>query len=148
MQDIIDQGSVGSKEVPQAVKTLGILSIIGSSLWGLIFLIAIFWFMSNTAGLAALLPGMNEMMTLVYGIMALLVLMNVLGIIGAVRMMGGKKSGFILYVVPTALWAILLLFSSMNATQEGGNPMLLVVSAVASIGFIVAFGMQMKNMPS
>lgn len=147
MEDIIDQGSTGSKQVPQAVKTLGILSIIGSSLWGLIFLIALFWFMSNTSGLGSLFPGMGDILAVVYGIMVLFILMNVLGIMGAVKMMGGKKSGFILYAVPTGIWAALLLYASINAA-EGGNPMLLVISAVASIGFIAAFGMQMKNMPS
>ena len=29
MEDIIDQGSNGSTQIPQAVKTLGILSVIG-----------------------------------------------------------------------------------------------------------------------
>lgn len=142
MEDIIDQGGSGSQGVPQAVKTLGILSIVGSSLWGLILLIAMFWLMGQTSG-ASILPGMGDLMALIYIVFILMILLNVLGVVGAMKMMKGSKGGFILYAVVTGLWALLLLLGSVN---NPSNPTLGVLCGIISIGFIVAFGMQMKKM--
>ena len=72
----------------------------------------------------------------------LLIALNVLGIVSAVKMSKGKKSSFVLYAIVTGLWALLMLLGAAN-----GN-VLNIISGLASIGFIVAFGMQMKNMPS
>ncbi len=141
MEDIIDQGNTGGQGVPQAVKTLGILSIVGSSLWGLLILIAMFWIMGQTSGLSALFPPeMASMMTAIYVVMVIMVALNALGIMGAMKMMKGNKGGFTLYAVVTGLWALLLLLAGLQ------GDLLSIVSALASIGFIIGFGMQMKNM--
>ena len=144
MEDTIDQGSNGSPQVPQAVKTLGILSVIGSSLWGLLLVIALFWFMSQTSSVS-ILPGMGDLLTLLYVVLVIFVVFNILGIISALKMMKGNKGAFILYAIVTSRWGLLLLIGSLNG---GGNPLLGVVSGIASLGFVVAFGMQMKNMPN
>lgn len=144
MEDIIDQGSAGSQEVPQAVKTLGILSIVGSSLWGLLLVIALFWLMSQTSG-ASILPGLGDLLIIVYVLMVVFIVFNVLGIMSAIKMMKGNKGSFILYAVVTSIWGLLLVAGSLNGE---GNPLLGVFSGLASLAFVVAFGMQMKNMPN
>ncbi|MEX1002645.1 MAG: hypothetical protein WDZ35_11065 [Crocinitomicaceae bacterium] len=144
MEDIIDEsGSNANQEVPQSVKTLGIISIIGSSLWGLIMLIALFYVMVASASLGRFLPIADPggMMAAIIIVFLLLIALNVFGIVGASKMMKGKKSGFILYAIVTGLWALLMLLSGANGAW------LAIVSGLASVGFIVGFGMQMKNMP-
>lgn len=145
-EEIIDQGGNANKEVPQAVKTLGILSIIGSSLFGLIFLIAMFWVIGASSAMGRLFPIADPagLMVAIIVVFLLFIAFNVLGILGVVKMMKGKKGGFILYAIVTGLWALLLLVGSIN---NPSNPTMGVLMGVSSIGFIIAFGAQMKNMP-
>lgn len=147
MEDIIDQSSEGgNQEVPQAVKTLGILSIIGSSLWGLLVLILMFWFLSASSSMGRMLPIADPggMMAALIIAFLILVAINALAILGVTKMMKGKKGGFILYAIMNGLWALLILMGASN----GENPAMSIIIGLVSVGFIIAFGMQMKNMPS
>ncbi|NOQ74982.1 MAG: hypothetical protein GQ574_23415 [Crocinitomix sp.] len=139
-EEIIDGNSGGSGEVPQALKTLGILSIIGNALWGLLFLIGMFWILGNTAGLAGIMPGLGDALILVVVICVVIILLNILGLMGAMKMMKGNKGGFIMYTVVTSLWALLMLLAGV----EGG--IWYILSGIVSIGFIVAFSMQLKKL--
>jgi hypothetical protein len=140
MEDIIDTNEGGTGEVPQAVKTLSILSIIGSSIWGLLLFIVMLWFFVAADSFGRMLPIADPggMIAAVVIVMLLLIALNVLGIVAAIKMSKGKKSSFVLYAIVTGLWALLMLL--------GMSP-LGIISGLASIGFIVAFGMQMKNLP-
>src|SRR5690606_23733565 len=133
---------------PQAVKTLAILSIVGSSIWGLLMFIGMLWMIFVVDTFSNLIPGASSKEA-VAGItiaFILLIGLNVLGLVGAVKMMGGKKSGFILYAIGTGLWVLLMLFIGGRSPEAGG--ILYLVSGLASIGFIIAFGVKMKEMPN
>lgn len=144
--DISDERT--SQEVPQTVKTLSILSIIGNALWLLMMIIGMLWMMmmanSFGGGFGGRLVG--EMMGAMVIGMLLLAVFHVLGLIAAVRMMNGKKGAFIMYAIVTGLWALLLLLSSFNQPQAS-NTILILVMALSSIGFIIGFGVNMKDMP-
>jgi hypothetical protein len=140
MEDIIDTNEGGTGEVPQIVKTLSILSIIGSSIWGLLIFIAMLYVFVAIDSVGRMLPIADPggMMAAIVVVFLLLLALNVLGLVAAIKMSKGKKSSFVLYAIVTGLWALLMLL--------GMSP-LGIISGLASIGFIVAFGMQMKNMP-
>ncbi|MCG8578115.1 MAG: hypothetical protein MI810_24760 [Flavobacteriales bacterium] len=139
--DIIDVGDAHSAgETPQAVKTLAILSIIGSSLWSLLILIGLLAINMMVDMLNDVIPVADPtgLVVLLVVILLVMLVLNILGIVGAIKMNKGQKSGFILYAIVTGIWALLLLM--------GASEWLNLVSALASIGFIVAFGMQLKNL--
>ena len=73
-----------------------------------------------------------------------LVALNGLAILGVTKMMKGKKGGFILYAIMNGIWALLILLGAQNGENPAGS----IIVGLVSVGFIVAFGMQMKNMPS
>jgi hypothetical protein len=148
MDEIIDLGESQNKEVPQAVKTLAILSIVGSSLWILILLIIMFYFMSAGSALGALGGSMfaDAMAAILIGFLFFIGL-NVGSLIGAIKMMKGKKSMFILYAIMNGIWALLFLITIGNQ-NDTLSLMLTLLTALSSIGFIIGFGTQMKNMPS
>ncbi len=135
-EELIDETG-GSKETPQIVKTLALLSIIGSSLWGLLLLIAMFYFLAFIDQMGRMLPiaDAGGMMAVLIIVFLIFIGLNVLGLIGAIRMNKGQKNGYTMYVVATGIWALLML---LGATGEG-NPALPIISAAASIGFIIAF---------
>ncbi|MFT5821409.1 MAG: hypothetical protein ACI8ZM_002662 [Crocinitomix sp.] len=139
-EEIIDGNSAGSGEVPQALKTLAILSIVGNALWGLLLLIGMFWILGNTAGLAGIMPGLGDALAIVVVICVVLILLNVLGLMGAMKMMKGNKGGFTLYAVVTSIWALLMLVAGIQ------GDIISLLCAVVSIGFIIAFSMQLKKM--
>ncbi|UKN01675.1 hypothetical protein K6119_18285 [Paracrocinitomix mangrovi] len=143
-EEIIDQNeSGGATTVPDAVKTLSILSIVGNSLWGLLILIALFYILGATGSMGRFMPaGAGGMVAMVVVIIILMLLLNVLGLVAAIKMMQGNKKAFILYAIVTGIWALLMLVAGAN-----GGQILNIVSGLASAGFIVALGMQMKNMP-
>lgn len=139
-EEIIDGNSAGSGEVPQALKTLSILSIVGNSVWALLLLITMFWVLGNTAGLGSLIPGMGDAIALIVIIFIVMILLNVLGLMGAMKMMKGNKGGFTLYAVATSIWALLLLLAGIQ------GDIISLLCAITSIGFIIAFNMQLKKM--
>jgi len=138
-EEIIDGNAGGTGEVPQALKTLGILSIVGNSLWALLILIGTFWTLGATAG-ASIIPGMGDAIALVVIVCLVSILLNVLGLMGAMKMMKGNKGGFVLYAVATGIWALLMLLAGIQ------GDIVSLLSAVVSIGFIIAFNMQLKNL--
>ena len=138
-EEIIDGNAGGTGEVPQALKTLGILSIVGNSLWALLILIGMFWILGATGG-ASIIPGMGDAIALVVIVCLVSILLNVLGLMGAMKMMKGNKGGFVLYAVATGIWALLMLLAGIQ------GDIVSLLSAVVSIGFIIAFNMQLKNL--
>ncbi|MEO9532121.1 MAG: hypothetical protein ABJG68_06655 [Crocinitomicaceae bacterium] len=144
--DLLDEQVTENKEVPQVVKTLSILSIVGNSLWLLIFLIAAFYVLAFASAFGGLAGGLFAGFFAIAAIIFFLILMlHVLGLIAAIRMMNGSKGAFILYAVTNGLWSLLCLMSAVNDRQD--NQMFSVFCGLVSIGFIVMLGIQMKNMP-
>jgi len=144
-EEIIDQtGGQNQEEVPQAVKVLSILSIVGSSLWGLLLLILMFMFLgaggSSFGGLFAL--GAGGMVAILVVVFLIMLGLNVGTLIAAIKMMNGSKKAFILYAICNGIWALLVLLGASNNPNPTGSILVGLVSA----GFIVALGMQMKNM--
>jgi hypothetical protein len=140
--ELVDAGSTSNGGVPQVVKTLSILSIVGNSVWALIMLIFTLWFLGASSSLGRMMPvGMGEMMGIVIIILLLMLALNVVGLIAAIKLGKGQKSSFILYAIVTGIWGLLMLLSGFQGS------ILALLCAVSSIGFIVAFGMQLKNMP-
>ena len=148
MDEIIDLGESQNKEVPQGVKTLAILSIIGSSLWTLILLVFMLYIFSVGSAFGGMAGGMfaDAMAGIVIAFLFLIGL-NVGSLIGAIKMMKGKKSMFILYAITNGIWALLFLITIGNQ-NDSLSLMFSLLTALSSIGFIIGFGTQMKNMPS
>jgi len=145
MDEIIDQGGGANTEVPQAVKTLSILSIVGSSIWILLLLIGGLYLMSLGSAASGLMgAAVGNVMGIVVLVLLFFIGLNVATLIAAVKMMKGKKSMFILYAIANGIWSLLFLISLGNQA----NPALPALTAIAGIGFIIGFGTQMKNMPS
>lgn len=151
-EDIIDQSGGQNQEVPQAVKTLSILSIIGSSFWSLFWLIGMFWmigavsnYLSAASTMGSMLPIADPSGAVLVLVIVFLILigMNVGTLIAAVRMMQGKKA-FILYAICNGLWSLLCLMTLGNQA----DPTIPALTGLAGIGFIIGFGVQMKNMPN
>lgn len=141
--ELVDAGSSSAPtEVPQVVKTLSILSIIGNSLWALILLILTLWLLAASGSAAAFLPrGMGQLVGIMIVVMLVMLALHILGLVAAIKLGKGNKKSFGLYAAVTGLWAVLLLYSGMS------GDLLTIISGLASAGFVVAFGMQLKNMP-
>ena len=151
LDDLIDGDSSNQPtEVPQNVKTLGILSIVGNSIWMLLIAISLIyvWLFSSTmggigGGVFARFAGA------IAGIILLMLILQIIALMGAVKLMNGKKTAFLLYAIPTGLWGLLLVFSGLNAMNavNNGNAMFTLFSGLVSIGFIIGFGTNLKKMP-
>jgi hypothetical protein len=142
-------GNPGNQEVPQGVKTLAILSIVGNSLWLLIFLLAMMYFLVIASSFGGMMGSfMGDFMGLFVAVMLGLSTLHILGLVAAVKMMKGSKGAFIMYAIVTGLWALLCLLLISNGGGNTGGVMLYVISALSSIGFIIGFGTQMQNMPN
>jgi hypothetical protein len=146
MSDTIDdvlEDSNGPKSVPQVVKTLAVFAYIGNAIWALLFLILVLALESMSGMLVNRMeaPGLStdQLMTYILIVCVVFVVVCLVSIIGAAKMTKGKKSGFYMYAGSNGLWTILLLL--------GGTPQGVVVGLI-SLGFIVAFGMQLKKFPS
>jgi len=143
--DIIDGAGGQPNQVPQAVKTLGILSIIGSSFWILIMLIGGIYIMTMSSAMGGVLgQAFGSAVGLVAGVLLFFIGLNVLTLVAAAKMMKGKKGMFIMYAIANGLWSLLFLISLGNQA----NPTLPALTGLAGIGFIIGFGVQMKNMPN
>ncbi|UKN01676.1 hypothetical protein K6119_18290 [Paracrocinitomix mangrovi] len=143
-EEIIDQNeSGGATTVPDAVKTLSILSIVGNSLWGLLMLIGMFYILAIASTVRVLpIADPGGAMAVIVIVFLIMIGLNILGLVAAIKIMRGNKKAFIMYAIVTGIWALLLLLGGANSGQ-----MLNIVCGLASAGFIVALGMQMKNMP-
>lgn len=149
IEDVIDEGPKLNVKVPNAVKTIGTLSIIGSSLWIVILLLSLYYLMNTFSGSFYFAQG--ALLNMMYFIFGLMIVLNVMGIIGAAKIMSGSKGAFMLYSITTGIWALIMLYVSYSMMSEGVSEVvdstLFIVSGIVSIGFILLFGMQMKNMP-
>jgi hypothetical protein len=137
-EEIIDGSAGASGEVPQALKTLGILSIIGNALWGLLLLIGMFWVIGASSSMPFLPPGSGDMIAIIIIVMLIFIALNVFGLMAALKMMNGNKKAFTLYAIVTSIWALLMLLGS-------NGDILTILFGVISIGFIIAFNMQLKK---
>lgn len=145
--DLLDAEEEVIKEVPQGVKTLAILSIVGNSLWLLVFLIIGFYFLIFASAFGGLATGIFAgFFILVVVFYLLLMMLHVLGLIASIRLLNGRRGAFILYAVSTGLWGLICLMSSVQKYQD--NDMFMILSGLVSIGFVVGLGIQMKNMPT
>lgn len=135
-------------EAPQTVKTLAILSIIGNAVWMLLILIGMMAIFSAASAFGGGYGGriVGSMMGPLVIIFLLMIALNVLGLIAAVKMMKGKRGAYIMYAIVTGLWALIILLGSFNQ-PDMCQTMLLVLSSFSSIGFTIGFGVNMKDMP-
>lgn len=127
---------------PGMLTTLCILTFIWSGLWTLLSLVGIFasgWLGAYVGGM---LGGFGDMGTGIFIVVFVIMLIFWgLSLLGAIKMFGLKKSGFILYVIPNGLMALLQIFSIATAFTTGGLVYLLV-----SILFIVLYAQNLKFM--
>ena len=163
--DPIDAPSSGGEKSGANVTVMAILSIIGSSLWGIVWLLGVVagnWLMSAMGlvdkvveeaasqadvtaeearmALEASSQGSEAMNMLANYFMVICLVMlaiTILAILGAVKMIKMKKSGFIMYTIGTALYIILFV---LGGTGQG-----LFLAAVSAL-FLVYFGMKLKHM--
>lgn len=154
MSETLDKSAeVGER--PGMLTALCILTFIGSGLVSLLGLIGIFasgWVMSllgaqvdqaaaEAGGGAAVEAAAAEVegaMAMGTGILiaafVLVLGLALLSLFGAIKMWSLKKSGFIMYAIGTGLWAVICILGASW------------LAAVASIVFIVLYGMNLKHM--
>ena len=147
LDEVIDVESSQPKDTPGGVKTLAIFSIIGNGFWSLVLLIFTAYVMFAGSVLDSFLPGFaQDIIVLIVVILIVLLGLHIAGLIAAINMMRGKKKAFILYAIVTGIWVLLLVMSAINP-DPGQDVTFNWICAVLSTGFIVGFGLQMKNMP-
>ena len=136
--ELVDVAAAANQTVPQQVKTLSILSIVGNSLWLLMFLIGTLWLLTMANSFGGPMRGMmGDFVGIFIVIMLLVSALHILGLIAAVKMMNGSKGAFIMYAIATGLWCLLLLISLANGAQQGGNVAFVAISLLASVGFMI-----------
>jgi hypothetical protein len=129
-------------EVPQALKTLAILSYIGNAFWGIAIFAVLMWALVAPERFEEFITqGSNERLDLdplgiIVGIVVGLVVCA-MPIVGAAMMTKGKKSGYWIYLIPSLLWVILNL--SSGQTQN-------IIISLITVGFIVGFATQLKHL--
>lgn len=133
---------VQTTQRPGMLTTLCILTFIWSGLWTLLSLIGIFASGWLGSVMDDYIPGMGGMGTGIF-IVVFIVMFIIWGLslLGAIKMFGLKKSGFIMYVIPNGLMALLQIFSIVAAFSPFGLIYLLV-----SILFIVLYAQNLKFM--
>ena len=117
-----------SNDVSSSFQTIGVLSIIGSSLWIVLYLFA-FAFLADL--MSAFIGGLSGIITF---IMLFLIGLNVLKIIGIAQMFRNKSIGFILYMAGNVIHTGLGLFGYFNG-QEKNN--LTLLFCLLSVVFII-----------
>ena len=142
--EILEMEEPKNQKTPEMVRVLAILSYIGNGFWILAFL-AIVMVISSDASIFDELLGnrvdRNAVATIFTVALGIAFILGVLCIYGAYKMYRGFKSGFIFYAIGNSLWALLLLIGTINGGQNSNYLVLLI-----SIGFIVGFGSQLKNL--
>ena len=150
LEEIIDKESITEVNVPTAVKVFSIISIVGSGLWTIILLLAMIGVMNEVDDKGNYIGG-AELLNLIYIIFVVMMLLNVLSIFGTARLLNGRRGGYILYAIANGIWVFIMLLTAYSLSVSGlnqqFNSLLFIVSAVLSIGFIIALGTQLKNMP-
>ena len=128
-------------KVPNVVKTLAIISYVGNSLYGLLFLAMVFLVETFKSMFVNKIENADlntdQLMNIFVIVFVGIILSCIACIIGAFQMTKGRRWGFFLYAVANGLWAALLLY---GGTLQG------VVVGLSSIAFIVVFGANLKYM--
>lgn len=79
-----------------------------------------------------------------------MMLLNIFSIFGTARLLNGRKGGYILYAIADGTWVFIMILTAYSLFVRGldqqYNSSLFIVSAVLSIGIIIALGTQLKNM--
>jgi len=128
------------KERPGLLTAFCILSFIWTGLMCLLCLVGIVasgWFASFFESYVPGVGGAIASYLIVFCVIFLI--FYALKLWGAIKMFGMKKSGFILYIIPSALLLLLQLIGI------NGQPVSLIL-LVTSIAFIVVYAMNLKHM--
>lgn len=125
------------------LKTLSILTIVGNGLL-MLLLIGVGLMASSFAtsfGFNYSAAGVFMAIMLIFSIIPLLC------ILGAVKMMKGKKSGYLLYLIPNCLYILVSALGFVIQMSEGQtNIMGLVTGVILPISFIIMFSKEKVNM--
>lgn len=144
--DIVEDAGV--ENAKKQIKTLAILTYVGSAIWILLILVVLMTFESyfgtatkavNTYGDAQAQEVMNEasgLMNVVRIIIIALMGICVLSIVGAYKMTKLQHSGFVLYAVGTGIFALLLL---VGAFQGQGEANMLVPYLTVGLSVLFIF---------
>lgn len=133
--ETLDQETSSSTKTPAFFSPIVVLSYIGNSIWGVLFLLLFFGCVMNGAKMLESLSLDDFMggLVMLFAVMsAVFVALCVVCIIAVNKMKKGNKNGFTLYAVCNGIWSMLLLYGS-------GGDWLFIVMALISILFIVLF---------
>ena len=108
------QNKAQNEPVPTGLKILSVLSMISSG-----FVILVYLAMMGGA------LGSNYLGAFSLIIFAILIIPFILKFVGALRMYKGKKSGYNIYMIPSVIMILLMIFSIVNGNQ---NPQ--IISAI------------------
>ena len=103
------QNTVKNRPVPKWLKISSILSMIGSGFVILVYLAIIGVVISNSYA------NLGVLSAIVFGI---ILIPFILKFIGALRMYKGKKSGYNIYMIPSVIMILLMIFSIVNGSQN------------------------------
>lgn len=127
---------------PGLLTAACILTMIWSGLWTLFSLIGVFasgWIGGLVEGYV---PGMGNLGGAVILIACIIsLILWGLSLWGAIKMIGLKKGGFIMYIIPNGLMLLFQLIGLFTSFTFGSFFYFLV-----SIGFIIIYAMNLKNM--
>lgn len=140
MNEIASVPKKSDKQVPQIVKILSILSILGSALIIIASLVILIYFYSR---LIIELSSITGQIVILWNV--LIVAVNMLSIIGAYKMMYGKKNGFKIYAISNGFWISLLFVAIVSLSLEGQPNYNILILIVISIIFFILFRTQNKR---
>lgn len=142
--EVLDAGEKKVTEAPGFLKTLCILTWIGSGLGALAYLLLVVAF-GVIADALADLPGLGGVLGGGIAIFAVLLLAAVGKIVAAAQMWKLKKTGFYIYTVCELTAFILgyILVKDVPADQGGGFP---TMALVFSAAFIAMYAANLKHM--
>jgi len=138
----IDQNAT-RKQRQRTFQSFAMLSYIGNSIWGILFLILFVACIVN--GQAVLREGDDASRITFYLIIsALIVTASLLCIIGVMRMKKGKKKGFYAYAIGNLVWIALLFYDSTFGLGTYG--ILFPIMAAVSAVFLIYFGLRLPKL--
>ena len=108
------QDTLQHEPVPTGLKILSVLSMISSG-----FVILVYLALMGGA------LGSNYLGTFSVIVFAIILIPFILKFVGALRMYKGKKSGYNIYMIPSVIMILLMIFSIVNGNQ---NPQ--IISAI------------------
>ena len=137
-EEIVDHNSA-QRERKSIFQTFAMLSYIGNSIWGILFLLLFIGCIINGEGM--LREGDDTSRVTFYLIVSALILMaSILCIIGVMRMKRGKKAGFYAYAFGNLIWIGLLFY---DAGRYGlVFPVLAGISAV----FVIYYALRLPKL--